>query len=47
MEATKIKAINGIVDSSIYSFAQWLLKRHKTEVNDSYGVINMKRKIVL
>lgn len=44
MDVTKRKAINGIVDSAIYAFSQWLFERHQNEANDPTWVINMKKK---
>lgn len=44
MEFSKIKAINWIVDSAIYAFAQGLRDKNEKEALDPNGVINMKKK---
>lgn len=43
MEDLKRKAIQGMVDSAIQSFATGLLSRYSNEVDDPEGVINAKK----
>ena len=43
MEEIREKAIRSIVDSSIKSFASGFELRHKSELNDPLGTINMKK----
>lgn len=43
MEKDKQKAIQVVVDSTISSFAEGLVSRYSNEINDSSGVINMKK----
>ena len=43
MDSTKEKAIQAVVDSSITSFAEGLLSRYSSEVDNPNGVINMKK----
>lgn len=43
MDELKKKAIERIVDTSIYAFAEGLMTRYKEEVNDPQGVINAKK----
>ena len=47
MDNIREKAIRAIVDTSIKSFANDFELRHKSELNDPLGTINMKKIIVL
>lgn len=43
MDMQKRKAIEVVVDTAIICFAEGLISRYSEEVDDAYGVINMKK----
>ena len=43
MDATKRKAIEAVVDMAVTAFAEGLISRYTSEIDDPEGVINMKK----